>query len=197
MKKTLLTTGILGLSLLLAGCPSEQVSVGSSGQSVTASGLSMLLAAGPSCNTQEIGIFRGGGKFAFPSLDGDYAAIFHYTGYVGRGRDIDTKIGEANYDCWNVPVPTGYTAVWFGYFAPDTTGMQFKDETTGLCKIQSSSFQAGTQYYLYIYDGYASSNQIYSSAIGTPTSKGELKFNSPFENGFFVPSTIVLEIAHA
>jgi hypothetical protein len=123
---------------------------------------------------------KRGGKQGLPSTpSGNFGGQFKYaSNSKGSGGYIIVCPGTDNE--YDVPV----SSIVFN------TGNVFG-------QMYSTTWLRKTDYYLYLYDG--SNNFIESYQIGPiATKKGDLKFASPFENGFTIPADGVLnlEIVH-
>jgi hypothetical protein len=122
---------------------------------------------------------------------------FGYSKNDSRGELATIMVGLSNYNCWDAPVPSGYTVDWFGYilFGAGGGSIVFSGQGHKVGTIQSSTLSSDTQYYFYSYD--QDSNLIYSTPASATKKKGEVTFASPFQNGFTTPRGYVLpEIVH-
>jgi hypothetical protein len=114
-----------------------------------------------------------------------------------RGQ-IEFRTCDYNY--FNVPVPDGYTAVWFGglHLCDDACTFTFGtfDTTAVTYAVGTSKFPAASQYYLYAYTG--NGKQLIESypIEGLDRANRRLVFTSPLQNGFVWPfdDFVVFEI---
>jgi hypothetical protein len=149
------------------------------------------------CYTEQTNYLkRGGGTLNYPGLSGTFQGKFGYSNDSLRSRFANVEVGLSNYNCWAAPVPSGYSGDWFGYIYVDTGGgkITFLNGGNKIATMQSTTLLTTTQYYFYLYD--TNGNILYSTSAGTASKKGEIKFISPFQEGFATPGVALPEIVH-
>jgi hypothetical protein len=123
------------------------------------------------------GLNPKGGKQLFPGIlqdNGNFAGVIRYASYPPLIRPQAVGF-SCDFNRFNVPVPTGYSADWFGYWGNFSDS---DDIVFGVASLHgfvySTTWSAGVKYYM------------------------EVRFKSPFEDGFVIPanSSISLEIVH-
>jgi hypothetical protein len=147
------------------------------------------------------GLNPSGGKQmvdGIPQNGYNFKVAFKYAGYSPPIRPKPMLV-TCDYNMFNVPVPQGFTADWFGWFQPrDATDNLTFDSADLSGDVYSSTWVAKTHYYLYVY--VTETGQLLESyeTQGLKPKKGAVIFDSPFENGFVIPvnMTISLEIVH-
>jgi hypothetical protein len=160
-------------------------------------------AADTHCNfvNDNKGLNPNGGKLTVEGIsenDYNFALSLKYAGY-GPPIRPRAMLVTCDFNMFNVPVPQGYTADWFGWFQPhdDTDNLTF-DPADLSDNVYSTTWVAKTHYYLYVY--ITETGQLLESyeTQGFKPKKGAVIFDSPFENGFIIPvnSSISLEIVH-
>jgi hypothetical protein len=149
---------------------------------------------GYDCSAYDASFNPNGGKLAFPVVDQSYAGSLGYASADGGG-------GAAFYACpgtdnsFGMPVPRGHTPDWFGELRFLFSATFAQADLYG--KMSAPVWLPRTDYYLYLYDG--KYHHVGSYKIGRANVKNsQLKFPSPFENGFAMPTDgiLYLEIAH-
>jgi hypothetical protein len=147
------------------------------------------------CGNYDGALKGNGGRLALPAFsDGSFIGVVGYAPFNSGGTAVFVVAcpGSENYN--NVPVPPGYSADWVAEI-----GVSGNDTFTfGPAMLQGKLTRATTLspktiYYMYVYD--SNNNLLESYKIG-PKKRETLKFDSPFENGFVLPGTINIEIAH-
>jgi hypothetical protein len=160
-------------------------------------------AADMNCNyvNDHKGLNPNGGKQMVDGIQQNgynFTLAFKYAGYSPAIRP-KPRVVTCDYNYFNIPVPQGFTADWFGWWQTRESTDNLTFEPAALSgDVYSSTWVANTHYYLYVY--ITETGQLLESyeTQGFNPKKGTVIFDSPFENGFVIPvnMTISLEIVH-
>ena len=142
-----------------------------------------------------------GGHMIIPTVPstGNFGGYFQYAP-LSTGLNAISLFYSCPDNAYNVPVPQGYAADWFGLWevCDGTCPFSFENAKVKMY-VKSSTWAKKTPYFLYVY-ATSSGTLMESYPIGTANSKkGKIEFASPFANGLSWPQndTISLEIVHA
>jgi hypothetical protein len=184
--------------ILLVGCQGSDTSVATrSSQSSDLHSGRVKLRTPDSCGEYETELEGGGGKLSLVALaDGSFDGTVKYASFKPGGETVFVIACPGSENDNNVPVPVGYAADWFCEVeVAHQATLTFEPAALGGTLDRANTLSPKTKYYMYIYD--SSNNLLESYLMGPYKKKREtIKFASPFENGFVLPGTINLEIAH-
>jgi hypothetical protein len=128
----------------------------------------------------------GGGTFGYGYLN-------------AKTRGADPIFTACNYNFYNIPVPAGYTADWFGSWnvCNGECTFTFVGDGGSLTLRATTLFQKGVQYYMYVYTA-VNKQMLESYPIPIPRRQGPLVMPTPFQDGLVEPlgDFFALEIVH-
>jgi hypothetical protein len=191
---------ILALGVIaLVGC-SEVADVGSSNarQAMPSERSRDVVNFGSDCYNTVVGFNPEGGKVVFPGVaqgDNFYGHVY-YAPFDGQDHLAEVVECPGSDNSYNVPVPSGYVPDLFENLKFGKPSLVFQPASL-FGEIYSTTWVPKVKYILNVYDD--QDNLLSSSEMGPlKKKKNALKFASPFENGFMIPSDGILnlEIAH-
>jgi hypothetical protein len=142
-----------------------------------------------------------GGHMIIPTVPstGNFGGLFQYAP-LSAELHLDSLFYSCPDNAYNVPVPEGYAADWFGLWqvCDGECPFSFGDAKVKMY-VKSTTWAKKVPYFLYVY-ATPSGVLLESYSIGSADSKkGRIEFASPFANGLAWPTddSISLEIVHA
>ena len=134
---------------------------------------------------------------------GNFGGQFRFAPLSDKTIDGETVETSCDHNLYDIPVPQGFVADWFGSWNICNTYCTVSFEQADLkMRVNSSTFMRGTKYSIVVY-AVPSMSFIESYVIGSVSGLhgkkgGYLKFSSPFENGLESPygNAIAYEIVH-